>query len=78
VTGRGMLDYRDNNMGPGGVAAFSGHVFLAELCHGSSHVCLAELMLSQNNLGVHGALTLGKALRCMPCLSLLHIANTQV
>jgi len=33
------------------------------------HICLCSLKLSNNNIGAQGALTLGKALRCLPCLA---------
>ena len=78
VMGRGKLDYRDNQMGPAGITALFENLFLAEIAPGKRHVCLSVLLLSNNVLGERGALTLGKALRCLPCLAVLDLANTQL
>ena len=74
VSGKGHLDLRGNGIGPEAMGILSEHLFLAGRRQG--HVCLTTLLLSDNPLRVPGALTLGKGLRCLPCLQHLQLANT--
>ena len=74
VSGKGHLDLRGNGIGPEAMGILSEHLFLAGLRQGL--VCLTTLLLSDNPLRVPGALTLGKGLRCLPCLQHLQLANT--